>query len=177
VDVLAPCEGRQQVFVLRDVGQDAQLHLRVVCRENDIALFRDKGPPDFAAQVAADGNVLEIRVGGAEAARLRACLIKRGMDSAGTHINQAGQRVHVSAQQLAEHPLFEDQVNDVMPPAQPFQHIRRCGVAAGLRLLQSLGRQAQLAEQHVGELLRRIDVERVAGQFLDRALQLLLDAR
>ena len=43
--------------------QDAQLDLRVICREEQlIVALDDKGPPDLAANLGADRNVLQIGI-------------------------------------------------------------------------------------------------------------------
>ena len=103
---------------------------------------------------------------------LGAGLVERGVQPARARVDQAGQGVHIGVQQLVELALLQDQVNDLVPAAQPFQHVGRGGVAAGLRLFQALGGQPQLAEQHIGKLLRRVDVERVAHDLLDLSFQL-----
>ena len=61
-----------------------------------------------------------------------------------------------------------------MERGQFFQHVG-VGAGSGLRLLED--RQLQLVEQQLGELLRRVDVERVAGELFDLALELLRAAR
>ena len=53
--------------------------------------------------------------------------------------------------------------------ASCFEHVG-VGAGAGLRLLDD--RQLELVEQHLGELLGRGDVERVAGQLFDLDFQL-----
>src|SRR5699024_8228496 len=68
VDVLPAAEGRLHVLVPGDVGQDAQLDLAVVGVHKDAARLCDEEAPQLAAQLGADGDVLQVGVVRGEAA-------------------------------------------------------------------------------------------------------------
>jgi hypothetical protein len=58
VNVLPRAEGGEEALLARDVGQDAELDLRVVRGEEAPAGLREKGRTDAATELRADGNVL-----------------------------------------------------------------------------------------------------------------------
>ena len=64
VHVEVVLEGIQQTGVLRQVGHDAQLDLRVVGGQYLVTLGGDKRLTDTTPLGAADRNVLQVRVGG-----------------------------------------------------------------------------------------------------------------
>jgi len=82
VDVLAGAVGVDEERVLREVGHEAQLDLRVVCGEEQVAGGGDEGGANLAAERGADGDVLQVGVGGREAAGGRADLVECGVDAA-----------------------------------------------------------------------------------------------
>jgi hypothetical protein len=64
VDVGAAGERVAKVLIARDVGQDAQLDLRVVGREQrHVRRPGDERAPNPPAQLRTDRNVLEVRIG------------------------------------------------------------------------------------------------------------------
>lgn len=80
------------------------------------------------------------------------------------------QPVCIGGLELREHAVVEDLVDDRVLAAQLFEHggIR---APAGLGLFS--GREHELIKQHMAELLRRLDVERLARAGPDALLQLL----
>ncbi len=82
VDVFAGAVGVEEQRVLRKVGHEAELDLRVVRGHEEVALSRDEAGADLAAKRGADGDVLQVGVGGAEAAGGRTDLIEGGVDAA-----------------------------------------------------------------------------------------------
>ena len=84
------------------------------------------------------------------------------------------QPVGIGGLELREHAVVEDLVNDRVLAAQLFEHggIR---APAGLGLFP--GREHELVKQHVAELLRRLDIERLARAGPNALLQLLDGAR
>ena len=52
-----------------DVSEHAQLDLRIVGRDQLVALFGDEGGADFAAFLGADRDVLQVGIGRGEPAR------------------------------------------------------------------------------------------------------------
>ena len=62
VDVLPSAEGIDERPLPAEVRQDAQLHLRIVYREEAVARFGDEAATDFSPFFRSDGNVLEVRL-------------------------------------------------------------------------------------------------------------------
>ena len=62
--------------------QDAQLDLRIIGGEDQIALSADEGGANFAAEFGADGNILQIWIRRAEAAGGSAGLVETRMEAA-----------------------------------------------------------------------------------------------
>src|ERR1700704_6489956 len=48
--------------ILSDMGQQPQFELRVVCRNNLVALLSYEGAPDATAKITANGNILQIGI-------------------------------------------------------------------------------------------------------------------
>ncbi len=101
MNVATQVEGFDHARVTAERRHDAQLDLGIVCRK-DLKLLRTRheGFADFAAAHGADGNVLQVRVGGTQASRSSNGLVVRSMDSARVGINQQRQRVHVGGFEL-----------------------------------------------------------------------------
>ena len=132
-----------------------QLDLRVV----GVPRVSRPHPPQVAAQAAAqlgaDGNVLQVRLGGGDAPGARL-----GLDEGRVYPPVRGfgvqQAVHVGGQQLGVGAVFQDLVNDRAVGAQAFQCLGVGGVAAR-RLFAR--RQAQLVEQRLAQLLGTIYID------------------
>jgi len=61
VEVVPGLERRDQRLVLGQVGHDAQLDLAVVRRQQALVALADhEAQPDLAAELAADGDVLQV---------------------------------------------------------------------------------------------------------------------
>ena len=82
----------------------------------------------------------------------------------GPRVDQRGQRVGVRALELRELPVLEDLPGKGVAERQLLQHVD-VGRVAGLGPLDR--RQLQLLEEHDGELLRRVRVDRLAGELVD----------
>src|SRR5690348_7557757 len=92
------------------------------------------------------------------------------MDAAGRRIDLAHQRIGVSALELSELAPVEDARRQIMRQRELLEHGSIGAIGAGLALAPA--RQSQLVEQHFAELLGRADVEGMAGETVDLALQL-----
>ena len=97
MDVLAALERPEQPLVARQMGEDAQLDLAVVRREQDPALGRDEHLPDALAYGGADRDVLQVRIGGREPSGRRHGLAELAVNAARLGVNEWGQRVDVRA--------------------------------------------------------------------------------
>ena len=82
MDVLVGAVGVEQQGILREVGHQAELDLRVVGRHEQVAGRGDEGGADVAADSGADGDVLQVGVGAGEAAGGGADLVEGGVDAA-----------------------------------------------------------------------------------------------
>ena len=91
-------------------------------------------------------------------------LVERGVDAARPRVDERGQRVGVGALELRELPVLEDLPGEGVAEGQLLQHVHIGGVA-GLGALDR--RELQLLEEHDGELLRRVRVDRLAGELVD----------
>jgi len=169
--VLAAAEGGQQQLVAAQVGHDPQLDLGVIGRHETPAGRGDERPPDLLPLLGADGNVLEVGIGAGQAAGGRDSLVERGVQTACRGIDQRRQRVHVSGLEFGQLPVVQDAGGQRVQRGQRLQHLDPGGVRLGL--LRLLGRgELELVEQNLAELLRRVDIELLAGQRKDFLLQL-----
>ena len=175
VDVFVALERRAHRRVFRIVGQDAQLDLRVVGRQQlPTGRPGDEGRANFAAFLGANRNVLQVRVAGAEPAGGGHDLIERRVHAARFRVNHRRQRVDVRVLELRVLAILDDLRRQRVRLGQLLQHVG-IGARPGLGFLDD--RQAELLEQHLRELLGRADVERMAGQLFDFLLQLRRAAR
>ena len=172
VDVIALAERLYHVLVAGEVSHDAKLNLRVVGREKQLTGLGYEALANLLAVLAAHGYILQVGVGRGEAARSRHSLIERGVDMSGAWVDELGQRVDISAEQLLQSAMLEDMVDDGRLGAQLLQHLLGCYVLTGLGLLRFL-HYLHLAEQHFAHLLRRGDIELVTGELIDALLNLL----
>ena len=168
VDVVAAAVGLDQQRVGGEVGEQAQLDLRVVGGEQQVAGLGDEGGANLAAQLGADGDVLQVGIDGREASGGRAGHVEGGVQAAGARVEQRGQRVDVSRFELGELAVLEHQARDVVLGGEAFEHIDGGGDGLALAVLHGLG-QVELVEEHVAELLGRVDVELGAALLPDVA--------
>src|SRR6266481_864823 len=63
MDVVSAAKGFDQQRVFRIVGEQAELNLRVVRGQQDVAGLGGEGSTDLTAKFGANGNVLQVRVG------------------------------------------------------------------------------------------------------------------
>ena len=74
-------ERLDQRLVARQVGEHAQLDLRVVRRDQDVTRFGDERAPDLAAELGADRDVLQVGIAAAQPSRGGDRLIEAGVDA------------------------------------------------------------------------------------------------
>ena len=159
VDVLAGAKGFDEHGVLGEMRQDAQLDLRVVGGEQRPAGLGDERGANLAAELGAHGDVLQVGVGGAEAAGGGAGLAEARVQAAGGGLDQfaaARPRRWISAWRVrgTRSPCA------AVRAAAPSSASTSAAVERALaRLRLAGGCEIQLVEEDFGELLRRIDVE------------------
>ena len=126
VDVFVALVSAHQQRVTREVGQKAQFDLGIIGGKQLCAGRGGEGGANLAAQLGADGNVLQIRIDGGEPA----CRRRRGLER-GVHarlgIGQQRQRIDVIRFELGEVAIFEDQAGYFMLLRQIFEHVLRRG--------------------------------------------------
>ena len=94
--------------------------------------------------------------------------VERGVQPPGAGVQQRRQRVNIGRLQLGELAVVEHHARNFVLAGQPLQHIHRGRNGLALAILDRLG-QVQLVEQHVAQLLGRIDVELEARLVVDLA--------
>ena len=147
-----------------------QFDLAVVGRDELASLRRHEGAPDLAPFLGADWNVLQIRFRRRQASgRGRGERVGR-VDTAGSRIDEAWQRVGVSRLELRDLPPFEHARRQLMAlGGEVLEHARGRRPGAGRGLLAA--GQAHLAEEDVAELFRRAGIEGRADNFVDLCLE------
>ena len=161
MDVLAGAVGVEQERVLGEVGHEAELDLRVVGGHEQVAGGGDEGGADLAAEGGADGDVLQVGVGGGEAAGGGADLVEGGVDAA-FGVDELREGVEVGGLELGELAVFEDEGGDGVVLGELFEDVLRGGDDFAFAVLHGLGEE-HLVEEDVAELLGGVDVEAVAG--------------
>ena len=149
--------------------QRPQVDLRVVRAQQRPrrVLLRDERLPHPQTQRRPHGNVLQVRIGTRQPARRRSCLVVRRVDAPGPRIHLLRQRLDVGRLQLGQFPVAQHMPDDRVMVAQILQD-GRVGRVPGLR--PAPGRQLEVFEQQVAELLGRVNVELVADGIVGGAL-------
>ena len=103
---------------------DAQLDLRVVRGQQYLSFLGDESGANLSPQLAADRNVLQIRIARAKPAGGRAGLRKAGVQSSGFGMDQLRKRVHISRFELGEFAVFDDLFRKRMLRGQFLENVR-----------------------------------------------------
>ena len=149
--------------------QQPQLDLRVIrAQQHRVLASRDERLADHLSLVGAHRDVLQVRVARAQPSRRRHRLVERRVDASRARRHQFRQRIDVRPLQLRQEPVFEHQLRQVVHHRQHFEHALVCGIPG---LGAFLPGQSQLFKEHHAQLLRRVDVELLAGRRVDRRLQ------
>ena len=168
VDILRLAVRLNQVFIARHMGQHAELNLGIVGIQKDTARLWHEGFPDQTAKLHPHRNVLQIRIGTADAAGRGDGLVKCRMDSS-IFPDHGLQTVGVRRFQFGKLAVLQNIGNEFVIRCELFEHIGGGGIT---RLGLFAARKLQLFKQNHAELLRGIDVELLAGLFVDLCLQL-----
>jgi hypothetical protein len=173
VDVLAPAQRLDQRRVLREVREHVQPELVEVDRHQHPPRRRDEGAPDHLHLGRAPRDPAQVRAGVDQAAGERARDVEARVHAA-VDVDAPAQRDHPAVAQAPEQAPADHERHDRVRVLDPLQRLGR-GAPPGLGVARD--REAELREQHVAELLGRVDVEPVAGQNLDARGQVGLDVR
>ena len=174
MDVVAGAEDLLQHLLVGDVGEHPQLDLAVVGGEQAGALLGDEAGADRAADLGADRDVLQVRVGAREAPGRRRRLVEGRVDAAGLGVDQVRQRVEVGVLQLGQLAPGLDLLDDRVLVADLGED---AGVGREAGLAAALAGQAELLEEDRADLLRRADRELLPGQLVDLRLERRRSAR
>jgi len=158
VDVLPGQKGLLHGFVARDVGQDAQLDLAVVRVGQDAAGLCQEKLAQAAAQLGADGDVLQIGLAGRQPPGAGLGLVEGGVH-APVRPDDLEQALHVGAVELLVGAVLQDVLHRRAVGPQAFEGFGVGGVAA---LGLFAGRQAHFYKQGLAQLLGAVQVELVA---------------
>src|SRR5439155_15451680 len=90
------------------MGQEAQLDLGIVSREEQGAGRSDEGATNGLAARGTHRDVLQVRVGGRQPSRGGTGLIKARMDASGLGVDESRQRVHIGGLELRQLAVLED---------------------------------------------------------------------
>src|SRR5580704_14700553 len=166
MDIVAAPESFDQQRIAGVVREQAKLDLRVIGGEQDVAGLNGEGGPDLAAEFGADGNVLQVGVGGGQASSGGAGLIESGMETPGGWTEQCGKSIDVGRFELRELAELEHEARDFVIGGQALEHIDGGRDGFPFAVLHGLG-QVEFVEEDVAELARRVDVEFEAAMAVD----------
>ena len=169
VDVLAGQKRLLHRLVVRDVREQPQLDLAVVRVDEHAAACWDEHAAEFAAELRARGDILQIRLGRAQTARRRDGHLEARVD-APVGRDDLQKTVAVGRAEFCVLAVLQNLFDDGILPPQFFEHVR-VRRPAGLRLFAV--RELQAFKEHLAELLGGIDVERPARLFIDVLLERL----
>ena len=161
VDVPALAERLDEFRVLREMRHDPELDLRIIGVHENVPAPRDEGAPDRAPELRPHGNILQVRLARRQPPRRRDRLVEGGVDAPGPRIHEARERVDVRALHLRELPVLEHAPGDRVAAGELGEHVL-VGRESRLRLPRL--REPELLEEDPLELLRRVDVELLAGE-------------
>ena len=147
--------------------QQAQFDLGVVTGEDVIIAFaRHKEGAYFPSLLCTDGNILQIRIRAAEAARSRHHLVKGRINTACYRRNERFQTFQVRRNQLFQSTELQYLRNDRVLVCQ-FIENSRVGRISCFRLFDN----RQFLEENRAELFRRIDIEYFTGIIINGFFQ------
>ena len=167
VDTLG--KGPQQRGIAADVRHDSQLDLRVVGASDHAAGRRHEGLAHAAPFGCLDRDVLQVGVVAAQAPGHRNRLRVVRVHATGSRIRELAQLVGVGALQLGKAAVLQDFCRQRIVLGELLQHFFVRARCAARRLLDH--GQTELGEEHVADLLRGAEVERLARKLVRLLLQ------
>ena len=168
MEVGARAERIYQVLVTRQMREQAKLDLRVVGRNEHIALAqRHEASTHTAAEIGAHGNVLQVRVARRQTARGSDRLVEARVHQA-VDATHARQGVKVSGLHFRELAIAQHLGRDGMHVHELAERFRIGGIAARVLLAR---RQLEHFKQNMAELLGRIDVEFLTRKLMNLGAQ------
>ena len=166
MDVDPGLECFAEPVVTREVREHAELDLGVVRDEEHlVGRSRDERPSDPATELRADRDVLQVRVGAAEASRRGRRLVEGRVHPAVARVDHPREGLEVGGVELVELAPRQERIDDLVVVPQLLQH-RRVGRQRTLGGALA-GLQPELVVQHLPQLRRRVEVELPAGEPVD----------
>ena len=130
----------------------------------------DEHRPELPALLAADGDVVQVRLVAGQPPGAGDRLVERGVDApVGGDLRQ--QALAVGAAQLLDLAVGQQRLDELGPLVAQLLQAGGVGAGAGLGLLHR--REAALGEQDLAQLDRRVEVERPADDLVQHAGQAL----
>ena len=148
--------------VARDRREKPQLDLRIVRIDENPAVGRFEISSQLASELAADGNVLHIRIGRGEPPRGGSALIESRVDSR-ISVCLRRKSLSVGRAQLRYFAVFEHGADNGIVRTKLLKSFGICRIS-GFGLLPV--RQTEILKEHLTELLRRVEVEAEADPFI-----------
>src|SRR5277367_5094927 len=108
VDVFPATKSFDEDRIARKMSEDAQLNLRIIRGKELKSRRGDERGANFAAELGADGNVLQIRIGRAQTSGCGAGLREARVQAAGDGVDQARQYVGIGGFELGQLTVFDD---------------------------------------------------------------------
>ena len=123
MNILVLSECLYQTFVAGDMRHDSQFDLGVIGRHDEgVALSRDKSPPDRAADLRPNGDVLKVRIAGGKPSRGGDGLVERRV-YASRRADQRGKRIDVRRFEFGQLPVVEEFFDNGVKTTQGLKHI------------------------------------------------------
>ena len=169
MNVGAGLEGVLHGFIAGDVRQNPQFDLRIVGIHQIAAVGSNEETAQTAAQLGADGNILQIGLGGADASGAGLGLNKGGVNAA-IRTDGFEQSLHVGGVELLIRAILENVVNDRAIWTQTFQGFRIGGIAA-LGLFSR--REPQFLEEGFPQLFGAVQIEGIPDLVVNAFQKLL----
>ena len=151
------------------MGQQPQLDLGVVRIHQHLPRRGHKHLPQLRPQLRADGDILKVRLCGAEPSGGSDGVLEGGVDPS-VRSDHLAQPVSIGGFQLGELAVLQDLLNDGVLSPQLLKHLR---IGRPSRLCLFHRRQTQALKEDLPQLLGGIDVEGIlSGQGIDPGLDL-----
>ena len=168
MEVGARAERIYQVLVARQMREQAKLDLRVVGRNEHVALAqRHEASTHAATEIGAHGNVLQVRIARRQTARGSDRLVEARVHQA-VDATHARQGVEVGGLHFRELAIAQHLSRDGMHVHELAERFRIGGIAARVLLAR---RQLEHFKQNMTELLGRIDVEFLTRELMNLGAQ------
>ena len=172
MQVVPFAEHTHHVLVFREVRHDAQFNLTVVGREEEATRVWDECLAYLLAILAANGNILQVRVGRGESAGGCNRLVERCVYVPGFLVYKFRKGIDIGAEKFFQPSVLQYVIHYLMFVAQCLQHFLTCNKLSCLSFLWLLN-DFHLAKEYVAHLFRRCDVKLLARQFIYPVLQFL----